>query len=129
MENNGAFLLLMIFLHIVDDFYLQGKLAELKQLKWWISQFDKYEDFLKYRNDYKIALMIHAFSWTFMIMLPISILFYGTLDWKYYLVFEINWMIHVIVDDLKANKLKINLITDQTIHLIQIIITWALFFL
>ena len=129
MENKGAFLLLMIFLHIVDDFYLQGPLAKFKQLKWWVDQFDNYEEFLKYRIDYNIALFIHAFSWTFMVMLPITILFYGTLDWKYYLVFEINWMIHVIVDDLKANKRKINLCVDQSIHLIQVIITWALFFL
>lgn len=129
MENKGAFLLLMIFLHIVDDYYLQGPLAKFKQLKWWVDQFDNYEEFLKYRNDHKMALFMHAFSWTFMIMLPITILFYGTLDWKYYLVFEFNWMIHVIVDDLKANKLKINLCVDQSIHLIQVIITWALFFL
>ena len=28
-------LLTMIFLHIVDDYYLQGVLAKMKQRKWW----------------------------------------------------------------------------------------------
>ena len=32
----------------------------------------------------------------------------------------------MIVDNLKANKLKINLMTDQIIHIIQIIITFIL---
>jgi len=48
--------------------------------------------------------------------------------------FEIGWMvyfipantlIHAIVDDLKANKHKINLIQDQTIHFMQILLTFA----
>ena len=28
-------LIIMIFLHIVDDFYLQGVLAKFKQKDWW----------------------------------------------------------------------------------------------
>ena len=56
----------MIFCHIVDDFYLQGCLAKFKQKKWWQ---ENYPNEL-YRNDWIISLLIHAFSWTFMIMLP-----------------------------------------------------------
>jgi hypothetical protein len=41
--------------------------------------------------------------------------------------FIYNWLIHAYVDNLKANNHKINLIQDQSIHLVQIIITWALF--
>lgn len=33
--NNCFLLLLMIFLHIVDDYYLQGILASMKQKEWW----------------------------------------------------------------------------------------------
>jgi len=36
----------------------------------------------------------------------------------------INCCIHFVVDDLKANRFKINLIIDQTIHFIQIILTF-----
>lgn len=39
----------------------------------------------------------------------------------------VNAIIHAIVDDLKANKLKISLVTDQIIHFLQIIITFTVF--
>jgi hypothetical protein len=39
----------------------------------------------------------------------------------------VNTIIHYIVDDLKANKLKINLIADQSIHLFQILISWVVY--
>ena len=42
----------------------------------------------------------------------------------YPLLFLGDLMLHMAVDDLKANKKKINLIQDQTIHLVQIIWTW-----
>ena len=29
-------LLFMVFLHIVDDYYLQGILASMKQKQWWL---------------------------------------------------------------------------------------------
>ena len=43
--------------------------------------------------------------------------------------FMLNVIIHGVIDDTKANKFKINLITDQMIHLVQIIVTWILFIL
>jgi hypothetical protein len=58
-------LLIMIFLHIVDDYYLQGFLASLKQKRWW----EKNAPDKLYRKDYIMALLEHAFSWTFMIMI------------------------------------------------------------
>ena len=36
--NFGHYLLILIgmfFLHIVDDYYLQGCLAQMKQQSWW----------------------------------------------------------------------------------------------
>jgi hypothetical protein len=42
------------------------------------------------------------------------------------MLFGLNWGIHVIIDDLKANQLKINLITDQLIHIGQVIFTGVL---
>lgn len=113
-------LFVMIFAHIVDDYYLQGILASLKQKTWWENQ-KSYKPMYKY--DYIVALIMHAFSWSFMISLPI--LQFGFTKWIVVAII-LNTIIHGIVDDLKANKHKINLIVDQSIHIIQIIITWVL---
>ena len=59
----------MVFSHIVDDYYLQGKLALFKQKSWWE---EKAPDEM-YKHDYIVALMMHSFSWAFMIMLPIAV--------------------------------------------------------
>lgn len=114
--------LIMIFLHIVDDFYLQaqGALANLKQEEWWEKNYpDK-----KYSFDYLVGLFMHAFSWTFMIMLPAMLNGYFPI-W----LFGLNVIIHATVDDLKANKKSINLLIDQTIHIIQILFTWFICFI
>ena len=113
-------LFVMIFAHIVDDYYLQGILANLKQKSWWENQ-KSYKPMYKY--DYIVALIMHAFSWSFMISLPI--LYFGFTKWIVIAII-LNTIIHGIVDDLKANKGKINLIVDQSIHIIQIVITWIL---
>ena len=113
-------LFVMIFAHIVDDYYLQGILASLKQKTWWENQ-KSYKPMYKY--DYIVALIMHAFSWSFMVSLPI--LYFGFTKWIVVAI-VLNTIIHGIVDDLKANKGKINLIVDQSIHIIQIVITWIL---
>ena len=46
----------------------------------------------------------------------------------YPLVFVFNIIIHMITDNMKANKKKINLIQDQLIHLAQIVVTFLVFF-
>lgn len=123
MNNKFFILLLMLFLHIIDDYKLQGILASMKQKKWWLEHKD-YKEI--YKNDYLIALVEHSFSWAFMIMLPIAIYLNFNID-RWLHVYIINMLIHAYVDDLKANRFKINLITDQLIHIMQIIITWAAF--
>jgi hypothetical protein len=117
----------MIFCHIVDDYYLQGILASMKQKKWWKDNAPAQQ----YRYDWICALIEHAFSWTFCVMLPIIVAYY--LGYIYFtplafvLTFVWNWFTHSLVDNLKANCLSINLCQDQGIHLIQIIFTWILF--
>lgn len=113
-------LFVMIFAHIIDDYYLQGILASLKQKSWWENQ-KSYKPMYKY--DYIVALIMHAFSWSFMISLPI--LYFGFTKWIVVAII-LNTIIHGIVDDLKANKHKINLIMDQSVHIVQIVITWVL---
>ena len=126
MTDNKIFILIaMIFLHIIDDYKLQGILASMKQKKWWKEQ-KEYKSMYKY--DYIIALLTHSFSWSFMIMLPIAFVLIFDIGW-WAIAYVINMIIHGVVDDLKANKFKINLITDQSIHLVQIIVTWLIFVL
>jgi hypothetical protein len=124
--NMNIFILLaMIFLHIIDDYKLQGILASMKQKKWWLEQ-KEYKDL--YKNDYIMALVEHSFSWAFMIMLPIAFTLNFNISW-WLIAYIINFTVHAFVDDLKANKFKINLVTDQLIHLAQIVTTWLIFIL
>ena len=111
-------LMLMIFLHIVDDYYLQGVLAKMKQRSWWEENAPQDD----YKHDYKVALIMHAFSWSFMIMLPYIII--GINEYVACVAILANATIHAIVDDLKANKKAINLVVDQTAHILQVFTTW-----
>ena len=113
-------LFLMIFLHIIDDFCLQGIMASMKQKSWW--QKDPVGSQPKYENDYIAALFAHSFSWSFMIMIPVLI--WGQWEWP---ILIANMLTHAVIDNAKANKFQINLIQDQTYHLIQIIATWLVF--
>ena len=125
--GNIIILLAMIQCHIIDDYYLQGILAKMKQKKFWQENAPQ----KLYKSDYVCALITHAFSWTFSIMLPIMVVWhYGNISlkwWGFIGVFALNWIIHAIVDNAKANKLKINLIIDQLIHMFQIVVTWLIF--
>ena len=116
----------MIFFHIIDDYYLQGWLASAKQKEWW----EKNAPNPLYKNDYIMALCEHAFSWTCMIYIPllIYIKLYCNADMRAFIIVSmaLNCEIHAIVDDLKANQKKINLIQDQLVHIFQILITVAL---
>lgn len=122
-----ALLIFMIFAHITDDYYLQGWLASAKTKNWW----KKNAPDKLYNKDYIMALFCHSLSWSIMVFLPIliySLYNHIDLNW-FYLVLPINLIIHAIIDDLKVNKFKINLIIDQSIHFIQIFITWLIFVL
>jgi hypothetical protein len=127
----------MLFCHIVDDFYLQGKLAQMKQRDWWgenIPSSLAWKDRLKYLKDYKMALGIHAFSWAFMMQLSIMFCMFwknqfGLYMLVYVILFLMNSLIHFYVDNLKANSYKINLIFDQSIHIVQVFITWFVFYI
>ena len=114
-------LLLMLLLHIVDDFVLQPVcLSKLKQREWWKNQIGYCE---KYKNDYKMALFMHSLSWSLMISLPLMFMANISDLWLTCAVI-FNMAIHFMVDDFKANRHKINLVQDQVIHLMQIALTW-----
>ena len=117
-------LLCMIFCHVVDDYYSQGILASMKQKSWWKNN---YPDKL-YKYDYLMALFMHSFSWAFMIMLPPTVYTMIVGATWYPILYVLNLCVHFYVDNLKANKMKINLIQDQCVHMIQIVGTWLLYF-
>jgi hypothetical protein len=114
----------MFFMHIIDDYYLQciGILSKLKQKNFW--EENAPEPLYKY--DYIVALFMHSLSWSFMIMLPIAFWHQFNVSGMFFIVLVINTILHAFIDDLKCNKKKINLITDQALHIIQIALTFGL---
>ena len=122
-------LMFMFYMHIIDDYKIQGVLASMKQKKWWT---ENAPDEM-YKNDYLMALYEHAFCWTVSINIPILVY-----SWicsisinrvQFIITFFCMWMIHAFVDHLKANEKIINLVQDQTIHIIQIAFCWLVFVL
>ena len=65
---------IMLFLHILADYNLQGILASMKQKEWWINTYNVNINKTKYRYDYKAALLVHSFIWSFIVCLPFFIL-------------------------------------------------------
>lgn len=121
--SNAYIFLLMVFLHIVDDYYLQRILASMKQKGWW--EENAPQELYKY--DYIWALIMHSFSWAFMVMLPVMFITNNII--MYLLVFIVNLAIHAFTDHVKANLKRINLWVDQLIHIGQIICTFLIFFI
>lgn len=117
-------ILAMLFLHVIDDFFIQsvGFLANGKQRSWW----EKVAPNEEYKYDYIVCLSMHAMSWAFSIMLPIAIYYEFKVGFSFVLLYIINSIIHGVVDHLKANCHKLNLIQDQSIHIIQIFVTAAI---
>lgn len=117
-------LLWMIFFHIVDDYYLQGWLASAKQKSWWEANAPE----KLYKHDYIWALIMHSFSWAFMIMLPIAYYHGFSVGYDYIFILVLNTAMHAIVDNLKANVKSINLWQDQLAHMAQILVTFGFVF-
>ena len=109
---------MMLFCHVIEDFHIQGILANLKQRKWWYEQ-TGYEK--KYRNDYIPSILAHGFEWSVFIHLPLFY-FYGFII-PIFISLIVNSLIHAYIDDMKCNKVRINLVQDQALHIVQIIIT------
>ena len=122
--NEILILITMIFCHIIDDYTLQGILASMKQKKWWQNNYP--DDF--YKHDYLVALFMHSFSWSFMIMIAPTLYLLANNNCTniVLLAFIVNLIIHFCVDDLKANRHLINLVNDQCTHILQILFTWGL---
>lgn len=114
----------MIFMHVIADFAMQGVMADMKQKEWW----KKNAPDAKYDGDFIMPLLMHSFSWAFLVMLPLAgyaAYYYGGIGITYFALLIINTNVHLWIDHAKCNEHKINLIQDQAIHLGQILITAA----
>lgn len=135
MVNNMAlkilFLLAMIFFHVLDDYGLQGILASMKQKSWWEAQYKTEWDQNLYKHDYIVALLMHGFSWAFMIFIPVLVWMYiNSIPVTVFLPICIigTGLIHSWIDNEKANKKSISLVEDQVLHIFQILYAWFEFF-
>ena len=116
----------MIFCHLIDDFVLQNKFSYLKQKSWWVKVCkDEGLPIEKYGKDYIMALFEHSLEWSIAIMLPIMFLC-DVSELTLLILVALNAIIHYIIDNAKANQLRLNLIQDQLVHFLQIILTWII---
>lgn len=106
-------LIVMVLLHHVADYTLQGWLANAKQIKWWK---ENTPDKL-YRHDWIAALACHSLYWAALTFLPLYH------DKWFVPAVLVNAFVHAVVDHLKCNRLAINLWQDQLFHLAQIVVT------
>lgn len=114
--------LLMMFLHITNDFCLQGDLKKMKQKRWWQENHPQ----KLYKYDYVFALILHSLSWSFMVLTPV--LFFGIGATQFVIAVISNTIVHAIVDNAKANSLTISLAQDEIFHMIQIAMTILVLF-
>lgn len=123
-------LLVSVYLHFWDDFHHQGCLKEMKQRIWWETH-PQYTD--EYANDYKICMMVHAFEWACAVHAPYIIygLYNGLFtDMKVVMTLTsitFHMLYHARIDSMKANERKINLVTDQANHMIQLLVIMTTF--
>lgn len=122
-------LILCMLGHYLADFVLQGCLAQMKQRSWWEDTIKKHNetherqlDMDFYRNDWKAALQAHSFYWSVITFLPIMFLTSAS-DIFFASIIVINAVFHTVVDNLKCNEYKLNLVQDQALHNIQIVAT------
>ena len=125
-------LMMMVTLHVVADFHLQGILANMKQWRWWEKQeceFTREEidrgadrvDWVSCEKDYIPALLLHAFEWSFIVCIPL--MWFVGMNWVGAVLVLLNTAYHAYVDNVKCNHLEINLAIDQGLHMVQILCT------
>ena len=119
--------ILCLYCHVLDDYFFQGCLANLKQKQWWVEQTKNLNDEAKemYKYDYIVALICHSVSWSVSIMAPLiwseHLIGGNVFSYKFYCIaFLCNTFVHAITDNAKANEKCINLVWDQCIHFLQI---------
>ena len=105
---------LMILFHVIEDFHIQGNMAQMKQRRWW----KFYDD--EYRNDWVPVIILHGIEWAMFVSIPCLMASWFDVSVWFMAVVVSMGLIHAYIDHLKANTFKINLIQDQTMHMVQI---------
>lgn len=136
-------LFFMLLMHYIEDFHLQGCLANLKQKKWWEKQMSNNDmhshyalEHSIYRNDYKMSLFAHSIENALFVMLPMIV---DMLISEFTHCLQNTWILfipstilicvsHYLIDDSKANEMKINLVQDQLYHLCIILLIFLCYF-
>lgn len=108
-------LLLMVAMHVIEDFHLQGRMADMKQRAWW-SQYPE-----RYSRDWMPVILLHGMEWSVLVSLPLLLLTGLDAGWWFAAMVAVNGLVHAGVDHLKANSLRIDLIQDQTVHMVQMV--------
>ena len=136
-------LFLMLLMHYIEDFHLQGCLANLKQKKWWEKQMSNNDmhshytlEHSIYKNDYKMSLFAHSIENALFVMLPLIVdmlisefTHYLQNTWIFFIPSTILICLsHYGIDDEKANKMEINLVQDQLYHLCVILLIFLSYF-
>lgn len=115
--------------HILEDFHLQGILAQMKQKSWWYDevarvsceQSDVEVPILmkKYRYDYAASLLMHGIEWSIIIAIP-AMFILGGCPWWLLVIVALNAVVHASIDNAKCNRMSINLVQDQILHMCQL---------
>lgn len=125
----GFFILICfgtLALHIFADFHLQGCLADLKQRMWWKDNITQRGFGHRYDHDYLAALTVHGLEWSIFVHIPAFIWMFcceTPLSKGYWILAAsvlIQAVLHAVIDDMKCNRLKLNLVQDQILHVIQL---------
>lgn len=107
-------MLMMVLLHVIEDFHMQGIMASMKQKTFW-QEYSK-----MYANDWMPVILLHGMEWATMVALPCILASWFDVSAWFVLTVVAMGVAHAYVDHLKANSLRINLIQDQIVHIIQI---------
>lgn len=115
----------MIFLHIVGEFYLQGMLAKMKKKRWWY----RHEPEDGGRYNHIAALIIHGYSWSFIVHLPFTGLIVLCDMFDCMAVLSLSLLSHAVLHALLAND-RINhdfldFADEQACHVAQVFIVWV----
>lgn len=110
-----------ILMHLLADYPLQGILASMKQKKWW----GQNAPGPMYKRDWVAGLICHSAMWGIMCAIPSVAVCCWLGDWAMG-VATLGLMaaaiaLHCAIDDLKANRRAINLLQDQSLHILQLL--------
>lgn len=129
--STAKLFLLMLLLHVFSDFSLQGLFGKLKQQSFWEKQCQKAKwarfevMYRKYGRDYIPALVLHGIYWSLITFAPIVFSRLCPDAFALAVVF-VQGFLHALIDHMKCNRpLRLNLIQDQSLHVLQIASTLA----